>query len=171
MKLPNADHPFRVFAPVIMGVPCEDACRSMMMLPDGEIRIYGTDIRPETRSAEEVRPVYLSSTDCGVSWTTHVLEDSFPGASVRSPLSNTWITVFSRPASPSGNEPDGVFLARGNSPDGPFEVHRIDDLFVHIQRQPLLLSTRNRWILPFEKRMADSHCIWGVYLSDDDGET
>ena len=173
----------KIFAPLRVGAPAMDADRSMMVLPDGEIRIYGNSCHPQTRSADEVFPVVMKSRDNGLNWQTEAVEGLTPGATVRSPWSGSWISLLGY----AGNgqqkhcvtpadrilelqENPGVYFFRADSPDGEFQVTRISD-YLHIQRQPLALQKYQRWLVPYQYRMENHHYCWGVLLSDDDGVT
>ena len=59
----------RVYAPQVVGVPPENACRGLMVLPDGEIRHYGFRHDAGNKS-DAYQPIYeASSADGGESWT------------------------------------------------------------------------------------------------------
>ena len=173
----------KIFAPLRVGTPPMDADRSMMVLPDGEIRIYGNSCHPQTRSAEEVFPVVMKSRDNGLNWQTEAVDGLTPGATVRSPWSGSWISLLGyagkgqrkycvEPAERilDLQEKPGVYFFRADSPDGEFQVSRIFD-YLHIQRLPLALQKYKRWLVPYQYRMENHHYIWGVLLSDDDGAT
>lgn len=58
-----------IYAPVVVGAPLEDARSGICVLPDGEIRSYGSvDRTAENRTGREA---YLSSLDCGLTWKLH----------------------------------------------------------------------------------------------------
>jgi len=57
----------RIDAPRVVGVPPENACRGLMVMPDGEIRHYGSRHDPGSKRGPG-RPVYISSRDGGLSW-------------------------------------------------------------------------------------------------------
>lgn len=173
----------KIFAPLIVGVPPHDADRNMMVLPDGEIRIYGNSCHPQARSAEEVFPAVLKSRDHGLNWWMEPVTGLTPGATVRSPWSGTWLTVFCYAGIhhpkhridvvdrifEQEKEP-GVYFFRADSPDGFFEVKRILPEFHQIQRQPIALEKYHRWLVPYQYREGKGAYHWGVLLSDDDGE-
>lgn len=59
----------KIYAPVVVGAPLEDARSGICVLPDGEIRSYGSVDR--TAEDREGRQAYLSSLDCGLTWKLH----------------------------------------------------------------------------------------------------
>lgn len=59
----------RIYEPVVVASPLEDARTGICILPDGEIRSYGkVGQTKENRSGIDA---YLSSTDCGLTWKLH----------------------------------------------------------------------------------------------------
>ena len=173
----------KIYSPLIVGTPPLDADRNMMVLPDGEIRIYGNSSHPQTRSAEEVVPAVMKSRDNGLNWCMEPVTGLTPGATVRSPWSGSWLTVMgylgiqhqkhrieaSDKIFELQKEP-GVYFFRADSPDGEFEVKRIVPEYFQIQRQPIALEKYHRWLVPFQYRERSGLYHWGVLLSDDDGE-
>ena len=68
----------RVYAPQVVAVPPRDAAKSLCLMPDGEIRIYGVADKKEPD--DEGRQVYIASGDCGLSWKTHETPEGALGA-------------------------------------------------------------------------------------------
>ena len=66
---------------------------------------------------------------------------------------------------------DGVYCFRAPSPEGPFSIKKICPDILHIQRQPLPLRHRKRWIQTFQSWCEDGFMHPGILISDDDGET
>ncbi|EIP98990.1 BNR/Asp-box repeat protein [Opitutaceae bacterium TAV1] len=173
-----------VFAPQIVGIPPTNAIRELMLLPDGEIRHYGFR---GSFARGTVRNIYLSSPDHGFSWVENDSPLLSPGATVRSPWSGDWLTLFCHEGGPvtleefhsiRANCPaPGLYLHRSaQGPDGPFATTRVGDLLPRMltPRQPLPLRSRKRWLFPVHAATAAGgngrqHAI--VYLSDDDGAT
>ena len=58
-----------IYAPVVVGVPPQNARSYVCVMPDGEIRAYG--VKYATEEHPEGIEVYLSSTDCGLTWKEH----------------------------------------------------------------------------------------------------
>lgn len=57
-----------IHEPIVVGIPPTDARADVCIMPDGEIRAYG--IRYQSRKNQAGERVYLSSTDCGLTWKT-----------------------------------------------------------------------------------------------------
>ena len=57
-----------IYEPRVVGVPGEDSRRSITVMPDGEIRVYGRANIKAVFRENEGDMVYLSSRDCGLSW-------------------------------------------------------------------------------------------------------
>jgi len=66
-----------VFAPTVVGVPPRYAHRDLVRLPDGELRHYGWD-----RVGRACRDVYLSSRNCGLSWTERLRDAKTDGGAM-----------------------------------------------------------------------------------------
>ena len=81
-----------IYAPTVVTVPPCDASRSMCVTPEGEIRIYGLFGKksPEDDTAEFV---YISSTDCGLTWKTHTADPASLGAGGYNPQSGRAIGI------------------------------------------------------------------------------
>ena len=62
-----------IFAPVEVAVPPTDAARDLKQMPDGEIRHYGRKL-----VGGEVRPVFISSRDNGLSWELRLAATNEP---------------------------------------------------------------------------------------------
>lgn len=133
--------------------------------------------------------VVARSRDRGMSWSEEILSGPCVGAMARSPWSGTYLTLLRVPDSIFREEaafldeesaysalrlcPEtGVWLFRSQSdPDeGVFDRKKISSLPLHIQRQPLALKFRRRWVLPFETWHSDGFLHPGILFSDDDGE-
>ena len=150
----------RIYAPVVVGTPPTNAYHDLMQLPNGEIRHYGV-----RRTGKDVRPIYISSKDCGLSWQEFPRSGRRPSACVQSPWSGDWLTVL---AVPDGT---GVFRSSAGV-DGPFTVQRISGLVHDMPRQPLALRGRHRWIVATAvANAADKMRHPVVFYSDDDGHT
>lgn len=170
----------RIYAPQVVGVPSQNACRGLMLMPDGEIRHYGS--RYDTgKKGDAGRPVYISSRDCGLSWREIPIEAGTAGAMVRSPWSGDFLTVLAKTGRPSHGASasavlrsingTGLFAVRSSEgPEGPF-THVLAGVHTgFIARQPLPLRSRRRWVQPIQCNV-DGPTQPGVLLSDDDGAT
>ena len=57
-----------IYKPTVVTTPLQDARRDLCILPDGEIRSYG-DLYASRHFATDGKKAYLSSVDCGLSWS------------------------------------------------------------------------------------------------------
>ena len=78
----------RIYEPTVVGIPPSDARNSLCVMPDGEIRAYG--VRYRTEAHPEGVPVYLSSSDCGLTWKQHFAQGVM-GAAAFFPATGRWI--------------------------------------------------------------------------------
>lgn len=58
----------RIYEPTVVAVPLNDSRRDICILPSGEIRSYGR-LYTSGHLARDGQMAYLSSTDCGLSWS------------------------------------------------------------------------------------------------------
>ncbi len=168
----------RIHAPQGVAVPSANASRGLMVMPDGEIRHYG--FRGGVRNgAKDVRPIYLSSRDCGLSWSEVLIKGATAGAMTRSPWSGDFLTVLCKTGHVSDDEwqsalgaceGKGFFVLRAKGLEGPFATALISPHTGFMARQPLPLRGRHRWVQSFQRR-AEAPNQPGVMLSDDDGAT
>ena len=102
--------------PVTVGVPPEDAMRSLSVRRDGEIRCYGR--RDVHLFDDPGTPVYLSSRDCGLSWKWRETQPDDIGPCFLNPYTGDYVRVC-RPEGAGGSEkPGSVLYAVIESPDG-----------------------------------------------------
>jgi len=169
----------RIRAPQVVGVPPDNACRGLTVMPDGEIRHYGFR-GGFGRVTNDVLPVYLSSRDCGLSWREVPVKGATAGAMVRSPWSGDFLTVLCKTGHAHSDEwqsalrlcdGKGFFALRSSGgPDGPFTASLVSPCQGFLARLPMPLRQRHRWIQPVQHRAA-SPIQPGALLSDDDGAT
>jgi len=170
----------RIYAPHVVGVPPENACRGLMVMPDGEIRHYGFR-RDAGKKGDACQPLYLSSRDCGLSWREVPIEGPAAGAMVRSPWSGDFLTVLWQTGRPSHEmaaasvlhsiKGVGLFAVRSSQgPQGPFTSARVGIHPGFVARLPLPLRKQHRWVQPIQCRI-DGPMQPGVLLSDGDGVT
>jgi hypothetical protein len=183
MMSPHSQKIFdEIFAPRIVGVPPANASRSLMLLPDGEIRHYGATIAPDGRlpvphhPERKLRPIYLGSRDNGLSWQEMEANAEGFGAAFHSPFSGAWLAVVSsrfeecpwRYPADRHAEP-GTFVCRSeNSIDEPFEIVKISDLETSSLRQITALTKRRR-LVTVGNGSRDGKEMIHVFYSDDDG--
>lgn len=169
----------RIVAPKVVGVPPDNVCRGLMVMPDGEIRHYG--FRPvEGKDPHSVAPIYLSSRDLGLSWKEISIQGVTAGAMVRSPWSGDFLTVLCKPRRSDHEawqnaldacEGSGFFVFRSSQgPEGQLSHSLISRQQGFMARLPLPLRQRRRWVQPIQ-HAAESPYHPGVLLSDDDGVT
>ena len=171
----------QIDAPRVVGVPSANACRGLMVMPDGEIRHYGFRHTGGGKGGTN-QPVYISSHDCGLSWREVVVKGESAAAMVRSPWSNNFLTVLCKTKRPSHSmaaasvlksiDGIGLFAVRSSEgPNGPFTHSRAGAHTGFTARLPLPLRGRHRWIQPIQCRVKGLATQPGVLLSDDDGVT
>lgn len=167
-----------IFAPVVTGVPPEDASRSLVRLPDGQLRHYG-----QRFDGGSWRNVFLVSDDCGLSWRERPVPPDGAFAGACSPWSGDWLHLGSshqegssrgcylnRPLA-SGMPEGGTYVFRSSQGiDGPYTVNRIGEEVYTILRPPVPLRSRRRWVQPAQYRVGDT-TIPVVLLSEDDGHS
>ncbi len=170
----------RIYAPQVVGVPPENACRGLMVMPDGEIRHYGSRY-DAGKDGPTPHRIYLSSRDCGLSWREVTLKDATASAMVRSPWSGDFLTVRCKTGRPVHGGPNshalqsvegtGVFAIRSTQgPEGPFTHVRAGSHTGFMPRLPMPLRQRHRWVQPMQCQIGGTMRP-GVLLSDDDGAT
>jgi len=169
----------RIVAPQVVGVPPDNACRGLMLMPDGEIRHYG--FRCEGTSPHSpLTPVYLSSRDCGLSWRELPVVGATAGAMTRSPWSGDFLTVLCKPrrayseawqTALNACDTPGMFVFRSaQGPEGKLTHALVSQQMGFTARLPLALRQRQRWVQPIQ-HAAENPYHPGVLLSDDDGRT
>lgn len=174
----------KVWAPVRTGTPCCSPHMCLMKMPDGELRAYGAEIH----GYEDFTFVVQKSSDFGMSWRKEVVSNLTPGASSRSPWSGDWICLLNRDSwkhdSPrpqfaenqfqpimTSRPSDGIWMFRSQEgPDGDFSARKILDESFHIQRLPLALKHRKRWIVTGQQEI-DGFTRPVLLISDDDGDS
>ena len=174
----------KIREPQIVGNPGIPAHMDMVMLDSGEIRHYGVHIFEHEDGSKEFEFVMKQSFDYGLSWEETPIHGDHPGPSVKSPWSGDFLVLLRvlRPEydlqciAPSRIYPaiqhlseNGIWCFRSvNGPDGPFTKTLISRDLPHIQRLPLPLRRKKRWILPGEEWIGSiQHPV--VMFSDDDG--
>ena len=84
----------KIYEPTVVGVPPENARSYVCIMPDGEIRAYGSAYR--TEADPEGMEIYLSSTDCGLSWKRHLSKGSMKSAAYF-PQTGQWLKSVCAP--------------------------------------------------------------------------
>lgn len=158
-----------IYEPVVVTVPPSNTWRDICVMPDGEIRIYGSQGKKNFHDKGE--RIYLASRDCGLSWKKFSASREELGQSVRSPYSGKYITVIVAGEfwhySP---KEAGTYVI--TSPDSPASTNltwkKISDRPYQNFRTLIPLRSRQRWIAPAQIGHPGQVVL---LLSDDDGET
>jgi hypothetical protein len=180
-KLTEGDKRFlkAIYSPTVVATPPADACKHVVLMPDGEIRIYGFAER--THPDEVVDRVYIASNDCGLSWKKHLVKPQVLGAATCNPSSGRWITYY--PDKDYEDKPDGYpndsycyAVMNDDGPDAPPKKFvQLSEEYFHFQKQPYYINSIKRWIFAVEVRRNDrTHDFYktiGIAYSDDDGES
>lgn len=112
-----------IYAPVVVGIPPADARADVCVMPDGEIRAYG--YRNQTRTNPQGNHIYLSSTDCGLTWKQHLTGDVM-GAATYFPDLKLWVKCDPR----DYNDGTYVLLSRiGPDDPNPTKIKVCDEVF------------------------------------------
>lgn len=150
----------KIYAPTIIGVPPEDARRSLVVMPDGELRAYGVTDKADV--FDNGRQVYLSSRNCGLDWQFVTLPAPVMGAATRLPWSGRWVTVLA-------NATETYALLSDIGPDDPAPQK------VTIMPERCVDMFLPAYFLPEKRIMCSGHLKrdgWDVPIvmySDDDG--
>ena len=166
-----------IYAPVVVGVPPQDASKHLCVTPEGEIRVYGVQ-KEHADPEEEGKRVYLASTDCGLSWKKHIVPENALGEAAYSPQSGVYMQCFpmeGRKTYPADypDPEDGCYVLINHAGyDAPAEkIVRLYDKTLHFMKLPYYIASRNRWLIAAEYRYPDKEKFIVVAISDDDGET
>lgn len=116
----------KIYAPQVVGVPVSDARAYVCVMPDGEIRCYGKAYQTESQPQGE--NVYLSSTDCGLSWKMHFAKGTM-GAATFFPEWDLWVKC----APPDENRKGTYVMTSRIGPDDetPDYIKISDSCFVN----------------------------------------
>ena len=156
----------KIYEPTVTGVQPEDSRRSLVVMPDGEIRSYGV---ADKRSVfADGRRVYISSRNCGLDWKFHyAVSDTVLGAASYLPWSGKWVTVdFSRKEGSRGTF--ALISEIGPDDTAPRRVDISDEIFIDMF-QPTIFEDERR-IICCGHTHRDGWDIPTVMYSDDDGE-
>ena len=160
----------KIFAPVKVGVPPENAFHGLVRLPDGVLRHYG--YRGPQRAPSE--HIYIFSRDNGLTWDNDGVvlsgdastDESGPPPA-QNPGTGSWIRVASKR--------DGTWAMRGGQGiDGPYEKVKVDSGHYIMIRQPLFLKSRKRILVTGHRSWQEGNIAsfqTCVLYSDDDGRS
>jgi len=163
-----------IYEPRVVAIPPVDACCSMCVTPDGEIRIYGCKNRKEWMEFSD--GVYLASGDCGLSWKEYPYERGITiGAAGYNPNTGRYISVSSTPyradIREAINEKGSFILIGEDGFNGGYRRIKISDLCFEFLKQPQYLESCNRWIAISQYEDEAFKKFPVVCYSDDDGES
>lgn len=164
-----------IYEPRVVVIPPSNACQNICVTPEGEIRIYGSV--GKKRHTDPGTLVYISSTDCGLSWKQHFAKPGCLGSAGFNPETGRYITHYPnteyRPDYRMIFDESGTWAILN---DEGFDScnHRyvkLTDKSIHILKQPFYLKSRKRWFIIGEYRYPDfTDKVVVLYHSDDDGE-
>ena len=152
-----------IYEPQAVGTPLSDAGRSLMLLPSGELREYGT-IYKKTLLDPNRRKAYISSLDCGVSWTLHY-DNGNMGACLYIPEKGLYIKAKA--------EADGTYVLRSTvGPDDPSpRKNKISDLVYFCELLPQKCEGSNRIFFTAQRKREDGINLPAFLYTDDFGDT
>ena len=135
----------------------------MMLLPSGELREYGM-IHPTKPHGQGGQRAYLSSRDCGISWTLHYDHGNM-GPCLYIPEKNLYIKAVAK----NGK----TYIKRSSiGPDDPApEEHIITDQFYFCEFLPQKCEHSNRIFFTAQRKREDGINLPAFLYSDDFGET
>ena len=126
----------------------------------------------------EGKRVYLSSTDCGLSWKQHIVPENALGEATYSPETGLYMQCYPQegrktyPADYPDPEDGCYVLINRAGFDAPVEkIVRLYDKTLHFQKLPYYIASRNRWLIAAEYRYPAAEKFIVVAISDDDGDT
>lgn len=111
-----------IYAPRIVAAPIEDARKSLMVMPDGELRNYGKVDYSATNP--DGRRAYLSSRDCGLSWKLHYSSPQAMGECTYVPQAQKYMRVWT-----DIKDSTGTWILSSTS--GPDDTHFTRTLVSH----------------------------------------
>lgn len=157
----------KIYEPTVVGVQPEDSRRSLVVMPDGEIRSYG--VADKQSVFADGRRVYISSRNCGLDWKFHYTEsDTVLGAASYLPWSGRWVTVdFSRKDGDRGTF--ALISETGPDDTAPSRVDISDEVFIDMF-QPTVFEDERRIICCGHTHRGEWD-VPTVMYSDDDGES
>ncbi len=145
-----------------------DACRSLAICPDGEIRIYGRENIMDVHGAGA--PLYLASRDGGLSWKKHyVRNENVLKAASQNPKSGRYVTTRAYAKGPNKGS-YALYSDEGFDSENYTSV-KLSDFYFNIMHQPYFIEELDRWLILGEHTDEKHIKRITVSISDDDGET
>lgn len=164
-----------IYAPQVVAVPPCDACRSMCVTPDGEIRIYGAIGKQNPQDI--ATQVYISSTDCGLNWKMQLMPQGALGPASLNHESGRYISTYPNEYRPDLNKTIGqggtwALLSDDGFDGTSYRPVKLSEKLVHILRPPVYFEGCKRWFIVGEYSLPDySNKFAVVFYSCDDGES
>ncbi len=164
-----------IWRPTPVAVPPGNPCRNLVAMPDGEIRIYGTEGANEPDDIG--RMTYISSRDAGLTWHRGRVSGTKSLSSAGyNPKSGRWISTSpneKRFGEWALTEGEGSFACL--SEEGPdssdIRFVKLADERMHILKNPMYFDEYDRWIIQAEFREKNGEKFVHLFISDDDGES
>ncbi len=151
-----------IYAPTVVATPLEDARRSVCVMPDGEIRCYGSVGRTET--TPKGKAAYLSSIDGGLTWKLYYSRGNM-GAATYIPEKGIFVT--------STTDAEGTwFLISKVGPEDPDPVrvkvssYKFSDCF-----QPTKSDFSDRIFFTGQRRNERNESVPTFIYTDDYGKS
>ena len=156
----------KIYAPVTVAVPPEDARRGLCVTPDGELRHYGE--RDKTSPFLPGRPCYLSSRDGGLSWKYHEANEGCLGSAAYFPTLGRYLSL----SSAETGEQKGTYvnLSSIGPDDEEFTRIKISDLYYFDMFLPQLICGGKRVAASAQIVLNGEHHP-AFFRSDDGGFT
>ena len=163
-----------IYAPVPVCVPPENPSRCLCVTPDGEIRFYGEVGKKFHR--EPGTSVYISSTDCGLSWKYRYHSSDVLGAAGYNPSTGRYISIYPNAMRNQKNNTlclDGTYaILNDEGFDGTDNrIIKLCDEKILFLKSPYYSEQCHRWFILGERRNEENVRHVYVFTSDDDGET
>ncbi len=152
-----------IYEPKIVATPLADAGRSLMLMPDGELREYG-NIYKKRRLDTDFRKAYISSSDCGISWTLHY-DNGNMGACLYVPEKGLYIKTKV--------EADGTYVLRSTvGPDDPSpRKEKISEHMYFCELLPQKCKDSDRIFTTAQRKREDGINLPAFLYTDDYGDT
>ena len=152
-----------IYAPRVVAVQPNHTHKEMVVMPDGEIRYYGSDFINGKKTL-----LYLSSKDRGLSWKMKLVPEGDLGEMAKCPWANYYLSVVYP-------EKDGDFLRCVRSEDGPVGKKNVrwtdtTSRSLNFFRPVQPLEKSKKWIIA-GARTIDGVGRPALSISSDDGES
>lgn len=164
-----------IYEPTVVSVPLSDARRDIMVMPDGEIRCYGTVNLKSAYDHMYGEKAYLSSRDCGLSWKKIYADKDALCSCVKVPGKEKYITINRDYTGADGNSKVYAYVSEIGPDDTAPKRKEILGRGGNCFFQPVLISG-GRWVATFEfvEEITPTHDVRDYYqvvaYSDDDGD-